>query len=213
MNKKNNSIVNIKTWIKYKEAYLPPRCRKVRYRECEKYVDIPLKKVSRKELVLAYEDKYMFGKGKIYRYKGSLWAKSKLTSICKELMWEKNIQSQLDWIRYFNLNHSWYFYREELDGDCSMERVLKRAKKDMSNRILVNSVIFEKTVKPEYFVQTFGVYGDGTGLFVCYPARRDCGWHFPATKGDEAVAFAKKIAMRRGDFDDTKRFKPLIVCY
>lgn len=29
--------MKIKTWIKYEESYLPPRCRKLRYRECEDF--------------------------------------------------------------------------------------------------------------------------------------------------------------------------------
>ena len=27
--------MKIKTWIKYEEGYIPPRCRKMRYKECE----------------------------------------------------------------------------------------------------------------------------------------------------------------------------------
>ena len=27
--------MEIKTWIKYEEPYLPPRCRKMRYKECD----------------------------------------------------------------------------------------------------------------------------------------------------------------------------------
>ena len=30
--------MKIKVWIKYEESYLPPRCRKFRYRECEENV-------------------------------------------------------------------------------------------------------------------------------------------------------------------------------
>lgn len=39
--------MKIKTWIKYEEGYLPPRCRKLRYRECEEYVNVNLKEVER----------------------------------------------------------------------------------------------------------------------------------------------------------------------
>lgn len=34
--------MKIKTWIKYEESYIPPRCRKPRYNECEEYVNINL---------------------------------------------------------------------------------------------------------------------------------------------------------------------------
>lgn len=34
--------MKIKTWIKYEESYIPPRCRKPHYNECEEYVNINL---------------------------------------------------------------------------------------------------------------------------------------------------------------------------
>ena len=108
---------------------------------------------------------------------------------------------------------SLYFTNRFRDKDPSRETVLKRAKSDMRKLLLVDGELYEQTVKPEYFIMTFGLYGDGTGLFVSYPARRDCGWHFPATKGAEAVAKAKEIAAGRGDMHDDGWFKPWIVCY
>ena len=35
--------MKIKTWIKYEESYLPPKCRKLRYNECEEHVGVNLK--------------------------------------------------------------------------------------------------------------------------------------------------------------------------
>lgn len=32
--------MKVKTRIKYEESYLPPRCRKLRYRECEEFIDV-----------------------------------------------------------------------------------------------------------------------------------------------------------------------------
>ena len=37
--------MKIRTWIKYEESYLPPRCRKLRYKECEEHVDINLREI------------------------------------------------------------------------------------------------------------------------------------------------------------------------
>lgn len=65
-----------------------------------------------------------------------------------------------------------------------------------------------------YHIMTFGCGGgDGTGLFVSYPARRDCGWRFPANKGKEAVTFLEKIAAERGDTNCIGVYKPSIICY
>jgi hypothetical protein len=79
--------MKIKTWIKYEESYLPPRCRKLRYRECEEYVDINLVETSMENMQLAFEDNSYSGKGKIYFHKGKLWSKAKMPneSIVKEL--------------------------------------------------------------------------------------------------------------------------------
>lgn len=203
--------MKIKTWIKYEAPYLPPRCRKMRYRDGEEFVDITLCEASKKDMVLAYEDKSHDGKGKIYRYKGKLWAKEKLSPIAKTEHYPK-VKTALDWLVYCNSHCSTYFYWPN-DKDRSRAGMVKKAKKNMSKYLLVDGVLYEKTVKPEYFILTFGVSGDGTGLFVEYPARRDCGWHFPADKGAEAVAKAKEIAIGRRDFADAKRFKADIICY
>lgn len=205
--------MKVKTWIKYEVPYLPPRCRKMRYEDKEEFVDITLREASKKDMVLAYEDKSYEGKGKIYRYKGKLWAKAKLTHLAKKWRYPK-IKTALDWLVYCNSHCSTYFYWS-FDKDKSRAGMVKKAKKNMANWLLVDGVLYEKlNGKPEYHILTFGCgNGDGTGLFVCYPARRDCGWRFPANKGKEAVAMAKKIAIGRRDFDSAKTFKPYIVCY
>ena len=204
--------MKISTWIKYEDPYLPPRCRKPRYEEIEEFVDITLREAHKKDMVLAYEDKSFEGKGKIYLYKGRMWAKAKLSSLAKQPEYKGKIKTALDWLTYWNRIGSAYFYHE-FEEDKSRAAMVKKAKKNMRKYLLVDGVLYEKTVKPEYFILTFGVSGDGTGLFVRYPARRDCGYHFPADKGAEAVAKAKEIALRRRDFACAKTFKPYIVCY
>lgn len=204
--------MKIRTWIKYQVAYIPPRCRKPRYEDKEEFVDINLREANKKDMVLVYDDRSYEGKGKIYRYKGRLWAKAKLSHLAKEPEYKGKIKTALDWLVYCNKTCSTYFYYH-FDKDKSRAAMISKAKKAMSKYLLVNGVLYERTPKPEYFILTFGCGGDGTGLFVSYPARRDCGWHFPATKGDEAVAKAKEIAIRRHDFSSVKLFKPYIVCY
>lgn len=206
--------MNIKTWLQYEVPFVPPRCRKTRYEERDEFVDIVLREAHKKDMALAYEDKSYDGKGKIYRYKGKLWAKAKLHPIVsRDPEYNGSIKTPLDWLVYCNGHCSTYFFKRFWDKDSSRATVLKRAKKDMANRLLVDGVLYEKVSKPEYHIMTFGVCGDGTGLFVSYPARRDCGWHFPAEKGAEAVAKAKEIAIARHDFKDAKTFKEYIKCY
>lgn len=202
--------MKITTWLRYEVPYVPPRCRKVRYEEREEYVEINLCEVSADMLTLAYEDLSYDGKGKIYRYAGKLWANAKMPNLPKEDLERYGVKTPLDWLVYSNRHYSTYFANRFWDKDSSREAVMARAKSDMAKLILVDGVLFERTAKPEYHIQVFGLPGDGTGLFVSYPARRDCGWHFPATNGAEAVAKAREIAKRHGD---REHFEEYIVCY
>lgn len=207
--------MKIKTWIKYEVPYLPPRCRKMRYEEKEEHIDVSLKEVPFSDLILAYEDKSYAGKGKIYRYGGRLWAKAKMPNLPTEDLKRYGVKSPLDWLVWCNGNCSLYFSSRWWDGENSTrEAMVAKAKHDMDKYILVDGKLYERTCKPEYHILTFGCgNGDGTGLFVSYPARRDCGWRFPATKGAEAVAKAKEIAIGRRDFDCAKTFREYITCY
>ena len=48
--------MKIKTWMKYNVGFLPtPRCRKLRYREEEEYVDIELREVSVNQFLPAFD--------------------------------------------------------------------------------------------------------------------------------------------------------------
>lgn len=207
--------MEIKTWIKYEVPYLPPRCRKMRYNECEEYVNVLLKEVPFSKLVLAYEDKSYGGKGKIYRLGRNLYAKTKMPNLPKEDLRRYGVKTPLEWRLYVNEKMSLYFSCRYFDGEnATREAMIAKAKADISKYILVDGVLYEQTCKPEYHILTFGCgNGDGTGLFVSYPARRDCGWHFPATRGEDAVAKAKKIAIGRRDFNSVRNFKKYITVY
>ncbi len=207
--------MKIKTWIKYEVPYLPPRCRKMRYEEREEHVDITLREASMKDLVLAYEDQSYKGKGKIYRYKGKLYAKAPMPNLHDDDLKRMHIKTPLDWLVNHNGTYSTYFASRWVDKDTTRESVLKRAKSDMAKLLLVDGELYERTTKPEYFILTFGLGNNhgGTGMFVAYPARRDCGWHFPAEKGEEAVAMANKIAAERGDTKYVGTFTADIVIY
>ncbi len=152
--------------------------------------------------------------GKIYRYRGKLWAKAPRPAFAsKDEHLRSKVKTALDWLIYHNKHYTTCFARD-LEEDRSREAMLKKAAADMAKMLLVDGILYERTAKPEYHIQTFGCgNGDGTGLFVRYPARRDCGWHYPADMGREAVAKAKEIAKSRGDFADIKTYKPYIVCH
>ena len=122
--------MKIRTWIKYEESYLPPRCRKLRYKECEEHVDINLREIRMEEMKLAFEDNSYSGKGKIYSYKNKLWSKVKTPnpSIIEGL----DIETPLDYLKWCNDNCSSYFCfafdREYHDADTSRQAVIEKAR-------------------------------------------------------------------------------------
>ena len=214
--------MKIKTWIKYEEGYIPPRCRKMRYKECEEYVDINLKEVAPAEFQLAFEDNSYSGKGKIYFYKGKLWVKRKMPNIniiedLRERGYE--VKSALDFLIYAREHCSTYFFSSwdrERGEDTSRDAVIKRARADMRCVILVDGELYEQTAEPRYVVNTFGLGHNhgGTGMFVEYhynPNIRNDNY-FSALDGDAAVEYANKVA-GRGDTKDVGRFEKMIVVH
>lgn len=216
--------MKIKTWIRYEESYLPKKCRKLRYRECEDYVDVDLKEVEKEELRLAFMDNSYNGLGKIYSYNNKLWYRKKLPNenIIEDLQ-ERGFQihSALDYLIYCNEHCSAYFRfasDREIDGkDTSRNAVISIAKAQMENHILVDGELYTATSEPRYVVQTFGLGHNhgGTSLFVEYEynpnIRKEN--YFSALDSEKAVAYANKIASARGDTESVGKFKKLITVY
>ena len=216
--------MKIRTWIKYEESYLPPRCRKLRYRECEDYVYVNLKEININELKLAFVDNSYSGKGKIYFYKGKLWCKSKMpnTNIVEDLRERGNkIDTSLDYLIWCNEHCSTYFFfsrdREECGVDTSKDAVIKCVIRDMKCYILVDGELYMQTAEPRYEINTFGLGHNhgGTGMFCAYGynpnIRKDN--YFSALEGEQAVAYANKVAANRGDTNDVGKFEPFIICH
>lgn len=215
--------MKIRTWIKYEESYLPPRCRKLRYRECEDYVNVNLKEVDSNELQLAFEDNSYSSKGKIYFYKGKLYCKAKMPSmsIVEDLRKEGNkIDTPLDYLIWCNENCSTYFFfhwDRERGEDTSREAVVRKARNGVKGYILVDGELYIQSAEPRYVINTFGLGHNhgGTGMFCEYHynpnIRKDN--YFSALQGEEAVAYANYVASRRGDTKDVGKFKPFIICY
>lgn len=217
--------MKIKTWIKYEESYLPPRCRKLRYRECEDYINVNLKEVNSNELQLAFEDNSYDGKGKIYLYKGNLYSKVKF----RKDSWHKEIENRdgikintaLDSLVWCNEHCSTYFHfaydREYYKKDTSRKAVIEQARSDMKGYILVDGELYGKSAEPRYVINTFGLGHNhgGTGMFCEYHYNPNISKenYFSALEGEMAVMYANEIAARRGDTKDVGKFEPFIVCH
>ena len=189
--------MKIRTWIKYEESFLPtPRCRKLRYRECEDYVEVNLKEVDKSELKLAFEDDSYSGTGEIYFYKGKLWTKDRTNAgIISDLQKRgETVRTALDYLIYCHENCSTYFFfswDREQGKDTSREGVIKKLKTDMSNYILVDGELYRTTAEPRYCIHTFGLGHNhgGTSLSVDYHYNVNISKerYFSALDGEKAV--------------------------
>lgn len=209
--------MKIRTWIKYEESYLPPRCRKLRYRQCEDYINVNLKEVDASELRLAFEDNSYSGLGKIFFYKNKLWSKVKRNHSIEKEYGTKSALEDLIWVHE---NCSTYFrfsWDREIGLDTSRDGVIKSARNKMKGYILVDGELYSITSEPRYVINTFGLGHNhgGTGMFVEYGynpnIRKDN--YFSALDGAAAVAYANKVAAGRGDTNDVGKFKELIVVH
>lgn len=209
--------MKIKTWIKYEESYLPPRCRKLRYRKCEEYVNINLAETSMENMKLAFEDNSYNGKGKIYFFRNKLWTKAKITDICASGD-EDRYTSPLDALIYWREHSSWFFPHSWRDGEHpDKKHMVAMARKETSQYLLVNGELYRTANEPRYEVITFGLGHNhgGTGMFCSYNynpnIRKDS--YFSALQGEQAVNYANKVAAGRGDTNDVGKFKPFIIVH
>lgn len=209
--------MKIKTWIKWHESYVPARCRKVRYRECEEYVNINLAETTMENMKLAFEDNSYSGKGKIYFFCNKLWTKAKITDICAPSD-EDRYATPLDALIYWREHSSCFFPREWRDGEHpNKKHMVTMARKETRDFLLVDGELYRITNEPRYEIITFGLGHNhgGTGMFCSYNynpnIRKES--YFSALQGEQAVAYANKVAAGRGDTKDVGKFKPFIVCH
>lgn len=205
--------MTIKIWIKYNESYLPtPRCRKLRYRECEDYIDVKLSEVKMSELEPAFDVGYM-----IYGYAGNLWREAAEGDIhCAD---RNKPMTAIEALMYAGVTYSTYFGRYDYGDGYGLdeskrenrEQVIARAKNDMKRYLLVDGVLYTQVDEPMYNITTFGLGHNhgGTGFFICYHYNPNLSKdsYFNAADYDNAIDYAIRVATGRGDTKDAARFQ------
>lgn len=209
--------MKIKTWIKYEEAYLPtPRCRKLRYRVCEEYVDIELAEVPFAVLRKAFEDKSYSGKGLIYSYNNRLWTAATIRDICGGGSNTERYTTPLGAMKWWNEHGSKFFCCGCFEHP-NRNDMLAKVNAYMGNYLLVDGELYVCTGEPRYCIYTFGLGHNhgGTSLSVdyCYNPNITHKRYFSALDGEKAVIEANRIAAARGDTKDIGKFAAKIVVY
>jgi len=94
------------------------------------------------------------------------------------------------------------------------ELLQRKFRESAKNYILIDGAVWTVTGEPRYVVNTFGLGHNhgGTGLFVeeYYNENIAASNYFSALDGDKAVAYANKVAERRGDTNDVGKFEKMI---
>lgn len=208
--------MKIETTIKYYEGYIPPRCRKARYREVKEKVWSDVRECRINDVKLAFKVKgepiyaYM---GKIYKTE-ELWTDlaKRFTSALDMLIKGGNIYSTY----YANCKNDKY---GDYSGYETRDEIMDRLTKDLSKCLIIDGELYKTTPSPTYRLVTFGGCGDGTSLSVVYnqyPSDAIVGMrglYYSALDYQAAIDKANEVAKRRGDLRDVGTFKKLIEVY
>ena len=91
---------------------------------------------------------------------------------------------------------------------------MKKYREEAKRYLLIDGAVWGESGEPRYVVNTFGLGHNhgGTGLFVdeYYNPNIAASNYFSALDGDKAVAYANKVAERRGDTNDVGKFEKMI---
>ena len=185
--------MKIKFWLKYKEAYLPPRCRKYRYREKEEYVVRTLKEVQKDELIPAF----LAENTMVFSYKNKLWKKANERDIqCPK---DDQPMTALEAYKDVAEHSSWYFARSWE----TKKELLSRLSKDLRSKLFVDGELYIQTTEPMYCIYTFGLGHNhgGTSLSIDWGYNPNISKtrYFNALCFEEAQKKALEIALGRGD--------------
>jgi hypothetical protein len=203
--------MKIETTIKYYEGYIPPRCRKMRYKEVFKSVWVNVLETTFDTLKLVYID--LWNDWEVYYYNGKYYKRKFFNSNCA---YDNTITNALDDLIAWRKKGSQYFAKTK-DFVCdftdyakyeTQNDIVRRLKKEMSQYLIVDGVLYEMIIgKPYYNIYTFGLGRNhgGTALFVSYSTspkqiiKQSKGMSFCITDEDKAIETAIKIAINRGD--------------
>ena len=200
--------------VSYNEEFLPPRCRKPRYRKVEKTYRARLRCITKAEAPVAFvlSDYHHQHEGttKIRLYKGKLY------------MLET-------WQRYAPGRPECPFDREFIGfgptvagrlrlhnyNTCQdYEEQAAQLREEAARRLVIDGLVWIRCGEPVYEVMTFGLGHNhgGTALFVetDYNPNISKERYFNALQGDEAVAAMNETARRRGDTKSVGRYGKMI---
>ena len=181
----------IKAKFEYKESYLPPRCRKLRYRDREVEIDIEIPETIKENAPLAFR-----------HWDSTVPENTKEYRLYQDQLYTRVARNPSEWEtdRYLvsRLNRPWVLHYTEEDGT---QALMDQA----SLYLLIDQEVWVRSGEPCYTVHTFGLgYNHGgTALMIgnLSPDSTDLQTtaYYSALDYDRAVKKAIETATERGD--------------
>lgn len=201
--------MKIETTIKFYEVYIPPRCRKTRYKEITKVVSRTIKETTFDSLKLAFID--LTTNVEYYLYNGKIYKREIFNP---NFAFDETITNSIDNLKAWRKNGSAY-YASQKTFDCedyknyeSEKDLLKKLKKEFNSYLIVDNELYvEEPRKPIFNIMTFGLGHNhgGTSIFVDYTKRPKFlkksrpNYYFYISEWEKAKDRAIEVALNRGD--------------
>ena len=218
--------MKIESTISFQEEYIPPRCRKPRYRTSSCKAKVTLQEATLDEAPVAM---------RVTEYRRYLFSgERKVPSVFDFLRLETRIDVHdictIDLRRYkkklYRLSYNYDHYCGAPDDEMRQPYPVERLKERIANYrpgccngdkcykikearefakrfLIVNGQVWEVTGEPMYEVCTFGLGHNhaNTALMIaeCYNPNISNTRYFPANKRAEAIAEGLRVAAARGD--------------
>lgn len=219
--------MKIKTDVKFLEAYIPPRCRKERYREAVKTIYTTIPEAGYSDAPVAIREQGCLCENAADE---SGVYPNGITAIVQEVngfqdsemwtdyRWYKNhlYRRVLAHEKYCGAKGAWaieklvnrYATYKHWNASADYAMASKAVRSELHEYLLLDGDVWVKTGEPVYKIVTFGLGHNHastdlmTDKYFCGNACRE---YFNALQRDEAIAECKRVAIARGDTNSVPR--------
>jgi len=185
----------------FQESYVPPRCRKPRYRDVDKTTTVTIKEITSEEAPIALivtdygtrngiwgvcDTPYRWFGGKLYKL-----YRHQSGDNTGELRTIDNVKYEVS-----REGSGWPY-------DATEKKRLSDIRKAAKQFILIDSEIYKRAGEPRYCIYTFGLgHNQGGSSFSIdehYNENISKERYFNALQRDEAITYFESVALGRGD--------------
>lgn len=186
--------------IKYKETFVPFRCRKPRIEERRADVSVSIRETSMSRVAPAFiVNEYQNEERKVIKYQGSLYRQAQA-----RVKNDENLEDgQPLFVNQRADAYNWEWVLQDYHGELGpKDEYLQILRRKARRFLIVDGDVYEKCCEPFYSVTTFGLGRNhgGTGFFVSWAnpiSKKERGWS--AIDPQAAIEGAVKVALNRGD--------------